>query len=343
MSAPVVSSPIVVVKGSDPVLVADAVVETVDALVGDQDRNEVMETFSGDDYELSDAVLAASAVSMFGSRIIVVRQAARFGADDVGPLVAYLADPNPTTSMVVAWEKPVTPGASAKPFPKKLKDAVVAAGGEVRAIDVGVNDRARRAWIDERIEESEVSLDGRARALVAESLGEGVSRLRGILRVLEASFGPGATLGVAEVQPFLGDAGGVPPWDLTDAIDRGDVAEAVRTAQRMMGGGERHPLQIMSSLVTHFQRMYRLDGANVSNEKAAAALLGMKGSTFPAKKALEGCRRLGSQRLARAIELLADADADLRGRTGLPPDVVLDVLVARVAALSRGRQGSGGR
>lgn len=337
------SPPITVVKGSDPVLVADAVIEVLDAEVGAEDRNEVMETFSGDDYDLNDAILAASAVSMFGRRVIVVRNAARFGADDVGPLVSYLADPNPTSTLVVAWEKPLTTGASSKPFPKKLKDAVAAAGGEVRTVDVGGNDRARRGWIDDQLAGARVTLGVPARKALADALGDDVSRLVGILRVLESSFEAGATLGVSDIEPYLGAAGGVPPWDLTDAIDKGDVAVAVSTAQRMMAGGERHPLQIMASVVTHFQRMFRLDGAGVSNEKDAAALLGMKGSTYPAKKALEGSRRLGTDALNRAISLLAGADADLRGATGLPPEAVLEVLVARLAALSRKRAGAGRR
>ena len=42
-------------------------------------------------------------------------------------------------------------------------------------------------------------------------------------------------------------------------------------------------------------------------------MLGMKGSTFPARKALQQSRRLGTERVRRAVELLAAADLDLRG------------------------------
>jgi DNA polymerase-3 subunit delta len=76
------------------------------------------------------------------------------------------------------------------------------------------------------------------------------------------------------------------------------------------------------------------DGANVEHERAAAELLGLKGSTFPARKALTGARRLGSERLRTAIGLLAAADADLRGATGCPPEQVMEVLVGRLARLS---------
>jgi hypothetical protein len=50
---------------------------------------------------------------------------------------------------------------------------------------------------------------------------------------------------------------------------------------------------------------------------------------------LAQARRLGSARTARAIQLLAAADWDLRGSTLLPGDTVLEVLVARLSRLAR--------
>lgn len=332
------SPPIVLLKGSDPVLLADAASERLAEMVGDRDRNEVVDHFGGDDYELAEAVIAANAVSMFGDRVIVVRNASRFGADDVGPLVAYCGDPSPTSQVLVVWDKPLSAGATSKPVPKKLADAVKAAGGVVADCDVSANAKVRQGWVDEQLAQHAVKFLPATKSLIAERLGEDVARLPGILRLLDANFAAGSKLTPDDVEPFLGEAGGVPPWELTDAIDRGDVALAVAKLQRMLGGGDRHPLQVMATVSGHFQRMLKLDGAGARDDKAAAAILGMKGSTFPAKKALEQGRRLGSERLAEAVRLLAVADADLRGATGAPADAVIEVLVARLARLSGRRR-----
>jgi DNA polymerase III delta subunit len=56
-----------------------------------------------------------------------------------------------------------------------------------------------------------------------------------------------------------------------------------------------------------------------------------------AKKALEQGRRLGAERVAQAMTLLSDADLDVKGRTGLPPELVLEVLVARLSRQLRAR------
>jgi DNA polymerase-3 subunit delta len=102
-----------------------------------------------------------------------------------------------------------------------------------------------------------------------------------------------------------------------------------------MGAGDRHALAIMATLQTHYLRMVKLDGANVRSEKDAAALLGMKGSTFPAKKAMNQGRKLGSKGVKRSLALLAGADVDLRGARAWPDDLIIEVLVARLARQSR--------
>ncbi len=135
--------------------------------------------------------------------------------------------------------------------------------------------------------------------------------------------------------PYLGAAGDVAPWELTDAMANADVAGSLAVLSRMSDGGGRHPLQVLATLTTHYGRILRLEGSGIANEKEAAAALGMKGSTFPAKKAMQLARTMGRDRVRRAIELLADADLDVRGGTAVDPRTTMEVLVARLATLHR--------
>ena len=65
---------------------------------------------------------------------------------------------------------------------------------------------------------------------IAERLGEDVGRLDGILATLAGTFGTSRPLTPAEVEPFLGEAGDVPPWELTDALDAGNTVSRARCA-----------------------------------------------------------------------------------------------------------------
>src|SRR5205085_11428509 len=102
---------------------------------------------------------------------------------------------------------------------------------------------------------------------------------------------------------------------------------------RLVGRG-RHSLVVLASLHNHYTRILRLEGADAADEKAAAKMLGITGSTFPARKALSQARRLGHDAVARAIILLADADLALKGAIEWPEPLVLEVLVARLSRLA---------
>jgi DNA polymerase-3 subunit delta len=162
-------------------------------------------------------------------------------------------------------------------------------------------------------------------------LGEDVARLGGIAGTLKSTYGS-QKITREKLEPFLGERGDVKPWDLTDAIDGGNATKALMASRRMMTAGERHPLQIMAQLHNHYSRLAKLDGPDVSSIAEAEAVLGLKG--FSAEKALKAYRNLTGAGVRRAFELLAAADLDLRGSTGLDEEVVMDVLVARLAKLT---------
>ena len=105
----------------------------------------------------------------------------------------------------------------------------------------------------------------------------------------------------------------------------------------MLGAGEMHALQVMAVLHRHFERLARLDGADVATPADAMELLGIK-SEYPAKKAMAQYDRLGGDSVRDALQLLADADIHLRGGRDWGPELVMEVLVARLAKLSTRRR-----
>lgn len=329
-------------KGNDDSLLSRAVSAQVSALVGSGDSSLMVEELSEDNYRMEDDSFAITRLVdaaqtppfLTERRVVVGRHMARFSkAADVEALVGYLAVPLSSTDLVLVWERGISPKQERMPsIPKALNEALQSSGAEV--VDAGIpSGKNASAWLDRQLKTSQVTVDSRAAQRIAEHLGEQRSRVVSLLSTLEAIYGPGTTIGVEEVEPFLGETGDVPPWELTDAIDAGKIDVALDKLNRMTESGGRHPLQIMASLQTHYLRMFRLDGAPIAGEKQAAQLLGMKGSTFPAKKALTQSKKLGSGGVRHAIELLADADRGLRGESGWPPELVMEVLVARLANL----------
>ncbi len=319
------SPPVIVLRGSDEILMGAARTELLAELVGDGDATLMVAELAGDDYEMRELVDAAQTPPFLTDRRIVVgRGVNRFTKDDHALLVQYLEDPLESTVLVLEW-----PGSGR--VPKAVTEAIERIGGETKSTGPG---RKVGDWASQAMAGAGLKPDRSATQLVVDWLGDDAGKLPGLMAVLASTYGEGQHLTAADIEPFLGDAGGVPPWDLTDAIDRGDIPGSLKALTRMLGAG-RHPLQLMATLHTHYQRILRLDGATVRGEKEAAVLLGLKGSTFPAKKALAQSRKLGHRKVAESISLLAKADLDLRGAIDWPDPLVLEVLVARLARLAR--------
>ena len=323
------------VKGDDPALVMEEVRRLVRELAGDDSM--AVEDLSGEDVPVA-AIVDACLTPPFlaDRRVVVAREMGRFRTDELEPLLQWLADPLPTTALILT-------GGGGQ-VSQKLVNAVRKVGHVVDA-SVPSGAKGRTSWLVSRLHEAPVRLDAAAGTLLGNHLGEDVGRLTNLLEALAAAYGEGAQVGVEELTPFLGEAGGVAPWDLTDAVDAGDTEAALTYLHRMLAAGERHPLVVLATLHRHYAAMLRLDGADVDDEQAAAALLGT--APFPAKKALSQARRLGSEGIARAVTLVADADVDLRGAKAWPDELVLEVLVARLSRLvparPRARAGGGAR
>lgn len=334
---------VVVIKGDDATLVSQALLGVVNDFVGSGDKSLMVEELTerhyvGDDGGVAEVTALVNAAHtppfLTDRRVVVGRNLALFTkADQVAPLVTYLDSPSDTTDLILVWEK----GSSSQRLgavPKSLKAALKSA--KAQEIDAAPSGRGRKALLEERLGDAPLRFDSAARKAISGRVGDDVGRVNQIIEALISTFGEGARLGADEVEPFLGTASDVPPWELTDAIDEGNIALALEKMHRMTRGGERHALQVMATLHGNYQRALALDGApGVTDERSAATRLGMKGSTFPAKKALTLSRRMGSDRLRSAMKLLADADLALRGGSAIESEALMEVLIARLARLSR--------
>ena len=315
------------VRGDDASVVAQEVRALLAEVVGDLDHALVVEEIGGGPgEELSvGAVVDACLTPPFlvDRRVVVVREAGRLLTADVPRLVEVVQDPLHSTVLVLVG------GGGTVPAP--LVKAVREAG---RIIDVTTSKAGdRKAWLHEHLRGAPVKLEPGATDLLAGHVGEDLGRVEGLLGALSAAYGEGARISAEELAPYLGEAGNVPRYELTDAIDRGDPGRALIVLHRMLDAGGLVPIQVLATLHGHFANMLALDGDDIGGERDAAALLGT--APVVAKKALEQSRRLGSARIAEAITLIAGADLDVRGASGLNAEVVIEILVARLARQTR--------
>ena len=150
----------------------------------------IVEDLSGDDNAPAAAAEAAATPSFLGGRrIIVIREIGRFTANDVAPLIDYLAAPMDDAVVIL--------GAGGGTVPAPLIKAVQKAGEVVDASTP--RGKARSSWVMDHLQDAPVKVDAAAARLIESHLGEDIARLEPLVTILTAAFGPGAKLGPAQI------------------------------------------------------------------------------------------------------------------------------------------------
>ena len=349
------SAPAYLVKGTEPSLRERVVDDLVIELLGTDDRSMALEEITipgragpADDPDAAggaegrDAAVAAllnavgSPPFMTEHRIVVARDVGALTAGDVDGIVRYLDDPLGTTVLVLVAGGGTIPAA----LTKKLKEIKA----EERAPETEKTDKVLIATAHE----AGVLLHPDAARVIAAHLGDDAGRVAAIVDVLAAAHAPDVRLGVDDVTPYLGEAGAIPPYLLTNTIEAGDPAAALETLHRLMTVSTAqqpkpmHPLQIMGLLTGYYRRILRLDDPSLRTPADAVAALGGKVKEYPARKALDQARSLGAGGIRQAFDALFQADLDLKGARGIPEQAVMEVLVVRLTRLAA-RSGGRGR
>ena len=329
----------VCVVGSDATMVYDALRNAVTAALDSLDPSLALQDFTAKDAAASgtEPVLARvlealnTPALLVERRVVVLRDAHLLLSDEVADLLEWMGDPAPATVLVLA-------------VVGTKSNKLVKAANEVVEVNVGSRPADRVSFVETKLAQYRVSVDRPTAQRVAEKVGDDVARVDALARTLSSIFGS-APLTFGHIEPYLGDAGDVPEWDLTDAIDSGDAAMALRVARRMLDSKSRAGLQIINIVQRHYLRMARLEGSGVRGDDDAAALLEI--NRFPAGKALRVSQRLGPDRIAAAVRMITVADMDLKGGVSyggkdLNSDLdvteltVVEVLVARLAKMTQG-------
>lgn len=357
------------VQGADPVLRADVMARLVDTLLAGEDRSFALDDLeiparpgagADDAIEIDDpdavevpvfrkiVTALQSSPFMTNRRVVVVRNAGALNKSQVEMIESYLRDPVPgVVAVLVAGETKIRAKGPLDKILKEIKAPVLVPESEALAAPKGSKVNVVEAELHQRLQEAGVKLHTDARARIVAHLGDDASRAAELVDVLASRYVKGSTIRVDEVEPFLGPVGALDtPFQLTTAIEQGDTPLALEVLHRLMHATSAkvdkaaHPMQLMAILHRYFESLLKIDAPGMTNDQAAAVL---GGNPYAAKYRFEASRRIGTRGLRSAIALLAQAELDLRGARVIPEDVVMQVLVARLATLFRRSPVSGRR
>ena len=281
----------------------------------DRFGDDSLERLTADQASGEDAVAACNAMGLFatGGRLVLVEGVERWKAPDAKAVAAYLAAPAPDTVLALVGEEIRKDSPLAKACAK---------AGAVLVYEVSKRELPK--WVGEQFARHGVRVAPDACRALVELVGDNPYELAGEIDKL-AIWAGSDEVGEDEVELLVEARADAPPWALTDAWGRREVAGVLSACESILERSARSgeiPM-LVGRLVAHVRRVQacqRLDAEGVRAREAAPQL---KMHPFAAEKAFGQARNFSADELREAIVRLSDLDLAVKGGSRLPPELEL--------------------
>jgi DNA polymerase-3 subunit delta len=261
-------------------------------------------------------VAAARTLPMLAQRrLVLVRDADEFGAPDFESLSEYLADPAPTTCLLMV----AATADQRRRFFTDLKKV-----GVIAKYD-SLYERQLRPWVEGEARGLGVSLERGAADLLCEVIGADLAQLASALEQLTLYAGKRKRITVADVEEVVAETRQHSVFDLANAVGERDTRRALHQLRQMLAAREAAP-KILFMLTRHFRQLWTAQEllARRASRNAIAEAVGIR--PFFVESLCEQARRLSSAALRRAFEALYAADRSLKA-SRLGDELTLERLV----------------
>jgi DNA polymerase-3 subunit delta len=282
------------------------------ALAESESGSGGVELFEGDASTPEAVALALSAMTFaMGRRFLVIDGVERWKDAEVAETLvpALRAMPPDTTVAFFARED-----GRAK-APAKLAAAVQKAGGDVAA-EMTLKPRELPRWAVAEAAKLGLTLElPGAQALVAH-VGERQQRLLRELEKLALEHGPGARIGVEEVDAVAAPSAERQVWGLVDALVARDAPGATRAFLELRAQGETLP-RLVPLMARRVRDVLAIATRLEAGESPAQVKGSLKMSPWAADQRIKEARGTDVEALQRTLEELAELELSSRGNTEL--------------------------
>ncbi len=318
-------SPAYLIYGTDHPKVRRAVTRLRRRVVAESGSDMNVETVDARDAVVADVLLTADTPTFtLGTRLLVIAGADAWKAADRDRVADWLADPAPGVCLALVGES----------FRKterlyKLLDA----SGQVLHYELPRRQAELADWARKRARAQGARLGAsEARHLVTVVGADSEQLDSEIAKLASYADGPVSRDDIDAVCTVAVEAR---IYELTDAVGRRDTHGAFRILEGLLASGTKPSGEIarstLYSLVRYVgQLMTVMDLPRGMPAAEVAGTLGIK--PYTAQKLLEQRERFERHTLERALAALADAQAEMVGKSVLEPEFTLELALGRVLA-----------
>ncbi|HEY0896430.1 MAG TPA: DNA polymerase III subunit delta [Sphingobacteriaceae bacterium] len=305
--------PVYLLHGEEPFYI-DKISEYVEkSILSEAERGFNQTVFYGKDADLISILNAAKRFPMMSDyQVILVKEAqdlkwGKEGDDSkkgFDPLLAYLENPAPTTILVFAYKY--------GKFDKRKKSYKAFEKKGVVFESAPIYDNKLPAWTEDFVKEKGYRMGPQASALLAEYLGNDLSKIANELEKLMLNIPERSEITVTEIQNNIGISKEYNVFELQSAIARRDPLKVNQIIQYFGANPKSNPIQmVLGNLNTYFTKILRYHYSRDRSQAGLAKELGV--NPFFVKDYEAAARNYDRWKTARIIGYLREFDLRTKG------------------------------
>ena len=287
-----------------------------------EDAESSITRFNGEQAEIRSVMTELRTVSMFGDqRIVLIDDAEDFVTANRPVLEKYVASPAKGSLLIL----------DVKSFPKntKLFKLVEQHGVAVECAELtGAN---LLKWL-QRVAKDQYgkTLDRENAALIVQLAGDGLGMLLQEIAKLASLVGDVVEITREDVTKVVGGWRTETTWVMLDAVRDGNSGKALEALDKLMISGEA-PQKVLGGVTYTFRKLAEATERARAGTPLRDAIAGS--GIFPNAIAASEAylRRIGFERASRILQLLIEADTEMKGGSRVDPKLLLERLFVRLA------------
>jgi DNA polymerase III subunit delta len=327
--------PVCVIFGDETFLKRQVLLKLREQVLAGEEADFSLTTFEGRGAVLRDVLEELATLAMFGSRrLVIVEEADDFVTRYRAELEDYVAKPRPNAVLVLEL----------KTFASNTRlYKAVDASGLLVACEAPAATRLPRWLGDWANRMHHVQLPAAAAEMLVDMMGPELGLIDQEIARL-ALLAEKQTISPTLVQQQVSSWRAKTTWEMLDAALDGQVVVAMRELDRLLASGE-VPLGLLAQISSSLRRLAAATRLMLQTEAAGrrttlgTALQQAGVRSFVVQKAERQLRRLGRARGSQIYDWLLEADLDLKGDSPMPPRLILERLIVRLAASQEAMSG----
>ena len=276
----------------------------------------------GDKAEIRDVMAELKTVSMFGDqRIVMIEDADEFVSKNRAVLEKYVTQPAKGSMLIL----------DVKSWPKNTKLFKLVEQHAMALECAELTGAALQKWLQKLAKDQYgKQLDRESAALIIALAGDGLNLLEQEVAKLAALVGDVDTITREDVPKVVGGWRTETTWVMLDAVRDGHPGHAIEALDKLLKSGEA-PQKILGGVTFVFRKFAEAtERARTGTPlREAIAAAGVFSNAIGQAEAY--LRRIGFERASRILQLLVEADSEMKGGSRVDPALLLERLFVRLA------------